>query len=73
MPSISDLLRSLGNAGALTNVRTVLDEQTREDWLVAGLALRLDERDQPKAAITPAAPPRPGVATPRVAAGALAA
>jgi hypothetical protein len=46
MPSISTLLRSLGNDGALTNARAVLDEREREDWLIAGLALRLDEWDQ---------------------------
>jgi hypothetical protein len=62
MPSIIDLLRSLGNAGALTNVRTVLDEQTREDWLIAGLALRLDWRDTTKVVATPATPTSPGVA-----------
>jgi hypothetical protein len=62
MPSISELLRSLGNAGALTNVRTVLDDQTREDWLIAGLALRLTERDTTKVPVTPATPASPGVA-----------
>lgn len=46
MPSISTFLRSLGNDGALLNVRTVLDDRKRDDWLIAGLALRLDERDQ---------------------------
>lgn len=46
MPSLSTFLRSLGNDGALTNVRTVLDAREREDWLVAGLALRLEGWDQ---------------------------
>jgi len=46
MPSLSTFLRSLGNDGALMNVRTVLDDREREDWLIAGLALRLDEWDQ---------------------------
>ncbi|MGH9274559.1 MAG: hypothetical protein ACRDZU_07925 [Acidimicrobiales bacterium] len=46
MPSISTFLRSLGNDGAITNARTVLDEREREDWLIAGLALRLDEWDE---------------------------
>jgi hypothetical protein len=50
MPSISTLIRSLGNDGALANARTVLDEREREDWLIAGLALRLDEWDQVTAA-----------------------
>ena len=46
MPSISTFLRSLGNDGALLNVRTVLDDRKRDDWLIAGLALRLDEWDR---------------------------
>lgn len=44
MPSLSTFLRSLGNDGALSNARTALDAREHEDWLVAGLALRLDER-----------------------------
>ena len=46
MPSLSTFLRSLGHDGALTNVRAVLDEREREDWLIAGLALRLDAWDE---------------------------
>lgn len=46
MPSISTLLRSLGNDGALVNVRQALDDRERDDWLIAGLALRLDEWDR---------------------------
>jgi len=55
MPSISSVLRLLGNDGALRNVRAVLDDRKRDDWLIAGLARRLDERDR---AIT-ADPARP--------------
>jgi hypothetical protein len=50
MPSLSTFLRSLGNDGALTNARTVLDAREQEDWLIAGLALRLDERASAPAA-----------------------
>lgn len=55
MPSISALLRSLGNDGALTNVQTVLDERRGEDWLVAGLAHRLTEPDTTEVTTVPAA------------------
>lgn len=46
MPSLPTFLRSLGNDGARMNARSVLDEREREDWLIAGLALRIDERDR---------------------------
>lgn len=46
MPSITAILSSLGNAGAVANVRIVLDDRVREDWLVAGLTRRLAERDR---------------------------
>lgn len=55
MPSITALLRSLGNHGALTNVRTVLDQRQGDDWLVAGLAVRLNEWEQAGVARTPSA------------------
>lgn len=42
MPSLSTFLRSLGNDGALTNARLVLEAREHEDWLIAGLALRLE-------------------------------
>jgi hypothetical protein len=62
MPSISAFLRSLGNVGALTNVRTVLEMHAREDWLIAGLAVRLDERDRaPGAGLSAAPDVAPGV------------
>ena len=46
------LLRSLGNRGAVANVRAVLDERRREDWLVAALLRRLDESRSGLAAAT---------------------
>lgn len=52
MPPITDMLRSFGNHGALTNARTVLDQRAGDDWLVASLALRLDEREQAGLAVT---------------------
>jgi len=45
MPSLTQLVRSLGNAGALTNVRAILDERVREQWLVDGLVSRLAVRE----------------------------
>src|SRR5690242_6860300 len=38
---LTTLLRRLGPAGAVANVRAVLDDRQREDWLVQGLADRL--------------------------------
>ena len=35
-------MRSLGNAGAMANARAVLEAARREDWVVEGLALRLE-------------------------------
>ena len=55
MPSVTALLRSLGNYGALANVRGALEECQREDWLVASLVLRLNEDERGRAAMTPAA------------------
>jgi len=43
MPSITDVLRSFGNARALDNVNAVLADREREEWLVAGLVLRLEQ------------------------------
>lgn len=45
MPSITDLVRSLGNDKALNNARILRDIQHLEDWLVSGLLHRLAERD----------------------------
>ena len=36
------LVRSLGNDQALDNARTMIEAKQREDWLVQGLANRLD-------------------------------
>jgi hypothetical protein len=52
MPSVTTFLRSLGNQGALANVRSVLDERERDDWLIAGLALRVEEWDRATATAT---------------------
>jgi hypothetical protein len=56
MPSISTLLRSLGNDGALANVEAVLEERQRQDWLVAGLTRRIAAHDRDRAAATVAQP-----------------
>jgi hypothetical protein len=48
------MLRSLGNQGALTNVQTVLRSREREDWLVEGLARRLDPEATPQQPALPA-------------------
>lgn len=45
MPSLTQLMRSFGNAGALANVQANLDERVREQWLVDGLVSRLALRD----------------------------
>lgn len=55
MPSITTLLRSLGNDGALANVEAVLEERQRQDWLVAGLTLRIAAHDRKRAADAAAA------------------
>ncbi len=39
---LTTLLRSLGNPGAVANVRQVLEARQREDWAVEGLVVRLD-------------------------------
>jgi hypothetical protein len=41
---LTTFVRSLGNDGALANARAVLEARQREDWLVQGLAHRLDHR-----------------------------
>jgi hypothetical protein len=52
MPSITTLLRSLGNDGALANVEAVLEERQRQDWLVAGLTRRIAAQDRDRAGAT---------------------
>ena len=39
---LTTFVRSLGNDRALANARTVLDARQVEDWLVQGLAHRLE-------------------------------
>jgi hypothetical protein len=51
---LTTFVRSLGNHGARSNAQAVLDAQAREDWLVQGLARRL-EQSAPPAAVAPAA------------------
>ncbi|MET0902965.1 MAG: hypothetical protein ABWZ52_06990 [Acidimicrobiales bacterium] len=42
MNPLTTFVRSLGNDRALSNVQTVLDARRTEDWLVRGLARRLE-------------------------------
>jgi hypothetical protein len=44
---LTTFVRSLGNDGALRNAKTVLDAQRHEDWLVQGLARRLERTPIP--------------------------
>jgi hypothetical protein len=39
---LTTFVRSLGNDGALANAQAVLDATHHEDWLVQGLARRLE-------------------------------
>lgn len=39
---LTTLVRSLGNDRALDNARAMIEARQREDWLVQGLANRLD-------------------------------
>jgi hypothetical protein len=39
---LTTFVRSFGNDGAVANAQTVLDARRHEDWLVQGLARRLD-------------------------------
>jgi hypothetical protein len=50
---LTTFVRSLGNDGALANAEAVLDAQVREDWLVQGLARRL-EQSAPAIGVAPA-------------------
>ena len=58
---LTTFVRSLGNDGALANVRGVLDAHRHEDWMIQGLARRLESigpeptAAEPAAAVTPAA------------------
>ena len=46
---------SLGNAGAVENVRSVLESRVRDDWVVEGLRSRLEPPAPAAAAETTAA------------------
>jgi hypothetical protein len=58
---LTTFVRSLGNDRALANARTVLDAHRHEDWIIQGLARRLESIDpalpaaEPAAATSPAA------------------
>ena len=52
---LTTFVRSLGNDGALANARTVLDARRHEDWLVQGLARRLESIGPDSPAAEPAA------------------
>lgn len=60
MPSITSLLRSLGNAGAIASAQRAIEVRDREDWLVAGLSRRIAAWDQ-AAISTTAGPASPAV------------
>lgn len=45
MPSLTSFLRALGNEQAVANASVLLDLRRQEDWLVAGLARRLDRHE----------------------------
>jgi hypothetical protein len=46
---LTTLLRSFGTDGAVANVRSVLEDRRREDWVVQGLVHRLDPAPIPAA------------------------
>jgi len=52
---LTTFVRSLGNHGALTNARTVLDARRHEDWLVQRLTHRLESTGLDAPAAEPAA------------------
>ena len=52
---LTTLLRALGNAGAVDNVRSVLESRVREDWVVDGLLSRLEPAAPAAAPAAPAA------------------
>jgi hypothetical protein len=63
MASLTQVLRSLGNAGAVANVQANLDQRHREAWLVDGLISRLALREAATgAAVDPMAGPAARVA-----------
>lgn len=48
MNPLTTFVRSLGNDGAVANASAMLEARVREDWIVHGLAYRL-ERSAPSA------------------------
>jgi hypothetical protein len=52
---LTTFVRSLGNDGARANARAALELAAREDWLVQGLARRLDRQPAAGAAAVTAA------------------
>jgi len=46
MSQLTTFLRSLGTAGAVANVRLVLEARQREDWVLEGLSRRLEPAAQ---------------------------
>jgi hypothetical protein len=52
---LTTFVRSLGNDRALANARIVLDARQVEDWLVQGLARRLESTGAEPAAAEPVA------------------
>lgn len=52
MASLQTILASLGNAGAVGNARTFVEQRQHEAWLVAGLEARLAAADGPGSAAT---------------------
>lgn len=45
MPSITQVLRALGNDQAIANARRSLEARDHEAWLMASLASRLEARE----------------------------
>jgi hypothetical protein len=41
---LTTIVRLLGNDGAVANAQAVLEERAREDWIVQGLTLRLEQK-----------------------------
>jgi hypothetical protein len=50
----SFLSGSIGNARAVANVRSVLEDRHREDWVVEGLLRRLDAAPATQPVVEPA-------------------
>ena len=55
MNPLTTFVQSLGNDRALANARAVLDARRHEDWLIQGLARRLESTGPAVPAAEPAA------------------